>query len=185
MFLSGFTFFIALFALLILFRCSHRLNLLKDSVNKNWSLLDQQLQRRYDRLPHLVEELANVVKSRRLTLKSILQTGGQAEQFMKILRQVGGPLCTDMSPLLDAEARLVRLIEELLKFSQTLPSHQRSALHQTLVEFSQLQNRILFARQKFNESVVKYNRQQQTRSAKWVVGFGQHASVALYQIASI
>lgn len=185
MFLLGLVLLILILALLSLVRCFLNLKELKKLVDKSWDQLARHLQQRYNRLPRLVDEIEILVKSRKPILKAILLTSEQADQFLRLLRDVGGPLISDMSPLLDAETRLVQLIRQLLKSCDELPPTDRADLRHPLLEISQLESRILLARQRFNHAVARYNSMQKSVPAKWMVKWGHHCNVALYQIASI
>lgn len=159
-----------------------RLKNLRNEVARSWNRLDDSLQHRYDHLPKLTEDLKGILSDRRHLLRFALQTCRQAEQFNRLLRQVGGPIYTDISPLLDAEAHLTQALDELSSLATRRLPQDESSVKKTLFEIAKLENSVLSARQTFNDAVARYNRAQLAVPSRWFAGLGQHANIAYYRL---
>lgn len=119
---------------------------LNNRVKNAWSQIDVQLKRRYDLIPNLVEivkgylkherdTLENVIKARQMAIQAeSLKDKQQAENFLKeSLKELFAVV--ENYPELKANQNMLSLSEEL-----------------TITE-----NKISFARQYYNDEVMRYN----------------------------
>ncbi|MFH1738853.1 MAG: LemA family protein [bacterium] len=123
----------------------------RNEVKNAWSQIDVQLKRRHDLIPNLVETVKGYAGHEKSTLEAVIQARSQAVsatgvgERIQAEQQLGGAL-----------GRLMLLVEQYpdLKANQNFLALQE--------ELTSTENKIGFARQFYNDSVMKYNTQIQT-----------------------
>ncbi|MBZ5521285.1 MAG: LemA family protein [Acidobacteriia bacterium] len=133
--------------LLFLIRTYNRLVKLQNRVRNSWADIDVQLSRRHDLVPNLVETVKAYMAHERGTLENVTQARTQA-------MAAGG----DMAARISAEMMLSGALGKMLVTAENYPELQASKNMQLLQEqLSSTENRIAFARQFYNESVLQLN----------------------------
>jgi LemA protein len=124
---------------------------LRQQVKNAWSQIDVQLKRRYDLIPNLVETAKGYIKHERETLEAVIKA-----------RQVA----IDASSVKDqakAENMLTSTLRSLFAVAEAYPDLKANQNMLALQEeLSSTENKIGFARQFYNDQVMRYNTQRET-----------------------
>jgi LemA protein len=125
----------------------NRLVKLRNRVRNAWADIDVQLTRRHDLVPGLVETVKGYMAHERSTLENVTQARTQA-------MAAGG----NMAARISAETMLSGALGKMMVTAENYPELQASKNMQLLQEqLSSTENRIAFARQFYNESVLQLN----------------------------
>lgn len=130
---------------------------LRNRFKNAFSQIDVQLKRRYDLIPNLVETAKGYLKHERETLEAVIQARSQAMDARK--KAAADP--TDdgaMQQLMAAEAGLSGMLGKLFALSESYPDLKADAtISQLMEELTSTENKISFARQAYNDSVMSFN----------------------------
>ncbi|NLH18404.1 MAG: LemA family protein [Phycisphaerae bacterium] len=119
---------------------------LRNQVDNSWSQIDVQLKRRHDLIPNLVETAKGYMQHERQTFENITQARSQAMGAKTV-----GEAAKAEGMLTEALTKFMAVVENYpdLKANQNF-----LALQETLTS---TENKIAFARQAYNDSVLYYN----------------------------
>ncbi len=119
---------------------------LRNQVRNAWSQIDVQLKRRHDLIPNLVETAKGYVKHERETLEAVTQARADAVKAQGVAEQAKAE-----GKLQGALSRLMLVVENYpdLKANQNFLQIQE--------ELTSTENKVGFARQFYNDQVLKYN----------------------------
>jgi len=133
----------------------------RNQVKNAWAQIDVQLKRRYDLIPNLVETVKGYAKHERETLEAVTQARNLAQQ---VANAGAGERAKVEGELSSALSRLLAVAEAYpdLKANQNFLALQE--------ELTSTENKIGFARQFYNDSVLRYNNQTQVFPANIVAG---------------
>ena len=131
----------------------------RNQVDNAWSQIDVQLKRRHDLIPNLVETVKGYAGHEKGTLEAVVAARSRAVGAQGISNQVVAE-----GELSQALGRLMMLVESYpdLKANQNFLALQE--------ELSSTENRIGFARQHYNDSVMTYNTRIQSFPPNVVAG---------------
>jgi LemA protein len=126
----------------------NRLVGLRNQTKNAWAQIDVQLKRRYDLIPNLVETVKGYAKHERETLQAVTEARNLAQQLSSAGAAERSQAETELSSAL---ARLLVVVERYpdLKANQNFLALQE--------ELTSTENKISFARQYYNDAVLKYN----------------------------
>src|ERR1700760_823501 len=138
---------IAVLLLLYLVSLYNRLVALRNRVRNGWSQIDVQLRRRHELIPNLVES----VKGYMAHESGIIETIARARQQAIT---AGG----NIEARAAAENNLSRSLRSFIVQAEAIPQLRASENMLSLQEeLTSTENRIAFARQYYNDSVMAYN----------------------------
>jgi LemA protein len=124
--------------------------------------IDVQLKRRYDLIPNLVETAKAYMAHERQTLEAVIaarQTAVRAAE--RAATQPGQPEA--MRGLASAEAGLAGALARLLVVAEAYPELKANRnLRAVQEELASTENRVAFARQAYNDSVMQYNTRRES-----------------------
>lgn len=132
---------------------------LRNQVRNAWSQIDVQLKRRHDLIPNLVETVKDYMSYEQETLQKVIEARSQAigAQGVKETAQAENMLTGALKSLF----AVVEAYPEL-KSNQNVMELQE--------ELTSTENRIAFARQYFNDSVMNFNNQIEVFPSNIVAG---------------
>ncbi len=156
---------IAVIALLIVFYAVgiyNRLVMLKNRFENAFSQIEVQLKRRYDLIPNLVETAKGYMKHERETLEAVIQARNQAVSGLRQAAAKPGD-AQAMQALAGAENMLTGALGKLFALSEAYPDLKANQnMMQLSEEITSTENKVAFARQAYNDSVMQYNTYRQT-----------------------
>ena len=119
--------------------------------------IDVQLTRRYDLIPNLVETAKGYMKHERETLEAVIQARNSAVSGLSAAKaNPGDPQA--MQQLSGAENVLTQSLGRLFALSEAYPDLKANQnMMQLSEELTSTENKVAFARQAYNDSVMGYN----------------------------
>jgi LemA protein len=135
----------------------NRLVSLRNRFKNAYAQIDVQLQRRYDLIPNLVETAKGYMKHERETLEAVIAARNVAQTAnSRAAQNPGDPQV--MQQLGAAEMGLNGALSRLMVVSEAYPDLKADqTMTVVMEELSSTENKVAFARQAFNDSVMFYN----------------------------
>jgi LemA protein len=130
---------------------------LRNRFKNAFAQIDVQLRRRYDLIPNLVESVKGYLQHERQTLEAVVQARGSAvNAAQRALAAPGDPAA--MQGLAQAEGTLGGALGRLVALFESYPDLKANQSVATLQEeLASTENKVAFARQAYNDSVMQYN----------------------------
>ena len=140
----------------------NRLVKLRERFRNAFAQIDVQLKRRYDLIPNLVEVAKGYMKHERETLEAVIQARNQARQAEgRAAESPGDPGA--MGALMGAEQALTGALGRFFALSESYPDLKANQnMLKLQEELSSTENRVAFARQAYNDAVMRYNTARET-----------------------
>jgi LemA protein len=142
--------------------------------------IDVQLTRRYDLIPNLVETAKGYLKHERETLEAVIAARGAAVAGLKAAAaNPGSPGA--IQALDSADAKLGASLGRLLAVAESYPDLKANqTMMQLSEELTSTENKVAFARQAYNDSVMSYNNRRESFPGNLIAGsFGFDAAQLL------
>ncbi len=158
----------------------------KNRFQNAFAQIEVQLKRRHDLIPNLVETVKGYMAHERETLDAVIQARTQAASGLQAA--AGDPGEPDaMKQLASAEGALGGAMGRLFALSEAYPDLKASEnMKQLTEELTSTENKVSFARQAFNDSVMAYNTYKQSFPATIFVGtFGHSKDATLLEFDSV
>jgi len=135
---------------------------LRNRFKNAFSQIDVQLKRRYDLIPNLVETAKGYMKHERETLEAVIKARNQAVTAATAAgANPGNPAA--MQGLSQAEGALTGMLGRLFALSEAYPDLKANQNMLSIQEeLSSTENKVAFARQAFNDSVMEYNTKRES-----------------------
>lgn len=135
----------------------NRLVALRERFRNAFAQIDVQLKRRYDLIPNLVETARGYMRHERETLEAVIDARNRALAAREgASANPGEPAM--MLGLMSAEQSLTGLLTRFFGLTEAYPELRASENMRMLQEeLASTENRIAFARQAFNDAVMRYN----------------------------
>ncbi|MDO3382790.1 LemA family protein [Gilvimarinus algae] len=151
---------------------------LKNRFKNAFAQIEVQLKRRYDLIPNLVETAKAYIKHERETLEAVTQARNQAMAGLQAAAAAPGDAAA-MGQLAGAEGALAGALGRLNMVMEAYPDLKASSnMQQVSEELTSTENRIAFARQAFNDSVMTYNTYKQSFPQVVLAGLFGHSEDA-------
>ena len=135
---------------------------LRNRFENAFSQIDVQLKRRYDLIPNLVETAKGYMQHERETLEAVVAARNHAVSAeQKASQNPSDP--NAMRGVMGAEASLTGALGRLLAVVESYPDLKANQnMLSVQEELSSTENRIAFARQAYNDSVMQYNTRRES-----------------------
>jgi LemA protein len=154
--------FIAVFAVLLFWAVGayNRLVRLKNLIANAFAQVDVQLKRRYDLIPNLVEAAKKYLLHERETLEAVIVARNQASAANDAARNRPAR-APEVMALGVAEQALDSSLGRLFALAEAYPDLKAdSTIRELSEELTSTENKVAFARQAYNDTVLDYNNAQ-------------------------
>jgi LemA protein len=158
------------FVLMWLIGAYNRLVALRNRFKNAFAQIDVQLKRRYDLIPNLVETAKGYIKHERGTLEAVIAARNAASAANVRAAQSPGDAVA-MKELSGAETALAGTLGRLFALAEAYPDLKANTTMLSLMEeLTSTENKIAFARQAYNDSVMSYNTARETFPTNLIAG---------------
>ena len=146
--------------------------------------IDVQLTRRYDLIPNLVEVAKGYLKHERETLEAVISARNSAVSGLKAAASDPGSAAA-VQQLAGAESQLGGALGRLFALAEAYPDLKaNSTMMQLSEELTSTENKVAFARQAFNDSVLTYNTMREQFPGSIVAGMFSFLPAQLLELAN-
>src|SRR5438477_1096263 len=173
---------LALFAVMFIAGKYNGLVTLRNRFKNAYAQIDVQLKRRYDLIPNLVETAKGYIKHERETLENVTKARNIAYAASQTAAANPGDVAA-MKSLGSAETGLAGTLSRLMMVSEQYPDLKANQnMMQLTEELTSTENKISFARQAYNDSVMTYNIQREVFPANFIAGSFNFAPAELFVV---
>ena len=160
----------------------NRLVALRNRFKNAYAQIDVQLKRRYDLIPNLVETAKGYIKHERGTLEAVIAARNAASAANVAAAQNPGDAAA-MKGLSGAETALTSTLGRLFAVAEAYPDLKANTTMMSLMEeLTSTENKVAFARQAYNDTVMAYNTQREMFPTNMIAGPFNFAAAELFII---
>ncbi len=160
----------------------NKLVTLRNRYKNAYAQIDVQLKRRYDLIPNLVETAKGYIKHERETLENVTKARNIAYAASQAAAANPGDSGT-MKNLVSAESGLAGTLSRLMMVSESYPDLKANQnMMQLSEELTSTENKISFARQAYNDSVMGYNTDREVFPSNLIAGMFNFGPAELFVI---
>ena len=151
----------------------------RNAYKNAFAQIDVQLQRRFDLIPNLVETAKGYLSHERETFEAVTAARAAAMTGLAAAKASPGDPAA-MAQLSQAEGMLNGALGRLMVSVEAYPELKASQnMMQVSEELTSTENKVAFARQAFNDSVMAYNNKREVFPSSIVAGMFNFAPAAL------
>jgi LemA protein len=160
----------------------NKLVTLRNRFKNAYAQIDVQLKRRYDLIPNLVEIAKGYIKHERETLENVTKARNIAYTASQAAAANPGD-ASAMKSLVSAESGLAGTLSRLMMVVEQYPNLKANEnMMQLSEELTSTENKISFARQAYNDSVMVYNTIREVFPSNIIAGIFNFGSAELFVI---
>jgi len=160
----------------------NKLVTLRNRYKNSYAQIDVQLKRRYDLIPNLVETAKGYIKHERETLENVTKARNIAYAASQAAAATPGDPGA-IKNLVSAESGLAGTLSRLMMVSEQYPDLKANEnMKQLTEELTSTENRISFARQAYNDSVMTYNTEREVFPSNVIAGMFNFSAAELFVI---
>jgi len=160
----------------------NKLVTLRNRFKNAYAQIDVQLKRRYDLIPNLVEIAKGYIKHERETLENVTKARNIAYAASQAAAANPGD-ASAMKNLVSAESGLAGTLSRLMMVAEQYPNLKANEnMMQLTEELTSTENKISFARQAYNDSVMVYNTDREVFPSNIIAGIFNFGSAELFVI---
>jgi LemA protein len=155
----------------------------RNAFKNAFAQIDVQLQRRFDLIPNLVETARAYMAHERQTLEAVTNARAAAMAGLSAAQQnPGDPVA--MKKLADSQGQLAGALGRLNVAVEAYPDLKANQnMMQLSEELTSTENRVSFARQAYNDSVMNYNNRRESFPGSVIAGTFNFGPAALWEVA--
>jgi LemA protein len=160
----------------------NKLVTLRNRYKNAYAQIDVQLKRRYDLIPNLVEVAKGYIKHERETLENVTKARNIAYAASQAAATNPGDAAA-MKNLVSAESGLAGTLSRLMMVSESYPDLKANQnMMQLTEELTSTENKISFARQAYNDSVMVYNTDREVFPSNLIAGMFNFGPAELFVV---
>jgi len=154
----------------------------RNAFRNAFAQIDVQLQRRFDLIPNLVEIAKAYMSHERETLEAVVAARSAAQSGLAAAKANPGD-AEAMAQLAAAQGQLNAGLGRLLAVAEAYPDLKANqTMMQLTEELTSTENKVAFARQAFNDSVMAYNNKREVFPSSIFAGMFNFAAANLLAI---
>ena len=154
----------------------------RNAFKNAFAQIDVQLQRRFDLIPNLVETAKAYMSHERETLEAVVAARAAAQSGLAAAKADPGDPGA-MAQLAAAQGQLNAGLGRLLAVAEAYPDLKANQnMMQLTEELTTTENKVAFARQAYNDSVMAYNNKREVFPSSLLAGAFNFAPAALLDI---
>jgi LemA protein len=160
----------------------NKLVTLRNRYKNAYAQIDVQLKRRYDLIPNLVATAQGYIKHERETLENVTKARNIAYAASQTAAANPGD-ASAIKGLASAESGLAGTLSRLMMVSEAYPDLKANQnMMQLTEELTSTENKISFARQAYNDSVMAYNNDREVFPTNIIAGAFNFTPAELFVI---
>jgi LemA protein len=160
----------------------NKLVTMRNRYKNAYAQIDVQLKRRYDLIPNLVETAKGYMAHERGTLQAVTEARNIAYEASKTAAANPGD-SSAIKNLASAETGLGGTLSRLLMVSEQYPDLKANQnMMQLTEELTSTENKISFARQAYNDSVMTYNTDREVFPSNLIAGMFNFGAAELFVV---
>ena len=153
---------VIVFIAIIIFSYYNRFAVLQNRIENSFAQIDVQLRKRADLVPNLIESVKGFMKHEQKMIKEVTEA-------RKAL--VGAISSKDMAKKMKAGDMLQNALKSIFAIAENYPNLKANENFLHLQnELSAIEDKIAYARQFYNDSILSYNNLFRTIPGKWFAG---------------
>ena len=154
----------------------------RNAFKNAFAQIDVQLQRRFDLIPNLVETVKGYMAHERGTMEAVIAARSAAMSGLSAAKASPGDPAA-MAELANSQGVLNGALGRLMAVAEAYPDLKANQnMMQLTEELTSTENKVAFARQAFNDSVMAYNNKRETFPSSIFAGMFQFLPAALLEI---
>ena len=160
----------------------NKLVTMRNRYKNAYAQIDVQLKRRYDLIPNLVETAKGYMAHERGTLEAVTAARNIAYAASKVAAANPGD-SSAIKNLSSAETGLGGTLSRLMMVSEQYPDLKANQnMMQLTEELTSTENKISFARQAYNDSVMTYNTDREVFPSNMIAGMFNFGAAELFVV---
>ena len=153
---------------------------LRNRFRNAFAQVDVQLKRRHDLIPNLVETAKAYLTHERDTLEAVIKARNAAEAAREGLSPDNA---AGMEKLMAAEGGLGSVMGRLFALSESYPDLKANEnMNQLSEELTSTENKVAYARQGYNDSVMVYNTKREVFPSNIIAGMFNFNAGVLFEV---
>ncbi|MEN1973067.1 LemA family protein [Luteimonas sp. MJ204] len=154
----------------------------RNAFKNAFAQIDVQLQRRFDLIPNLVETAKGYLTHERETLEAVIAARSAAMSGLSAAKANPGDAAA-MAELGQSQGLLNGALGRLMMVAEAYPDLKANQnMMQLTEELTSTENRVAFARQAYNDSVMAYNIKREVFPSNILAGMFNFDAAALLEI---
>ena len=153
----------------------------RNQTKNAFSQIGVQLQRRFDLIPNLVEIAKKYMTHEKETLQAVIEARSGAEKALAAAKK--DPNKVFLRNLAEEDQKIDMGLSRLMALVESYPELKANQnMMQLTEELTTTENKVSFARQAYNDSVMSYNNAVESFPSNFIAGIFGFSTAGLYEI---